>query len=186
MTTDKRFAWVDLETTGSNEEIDQVIEVGIALANSIGDEFPYGVMSFVAHVEYEQIKAAPIAVQKMHEKNDLWADALKTKKTVAEIDESIDRWFAAITGENPDSQFILCGSGVGHFDSRFIRRQLPLFAKWLTYWTIDVGVIRRFLRFCDIDMPPAEDVKTHRALDDALFHMDEGRRYREIIMRSDG
>ena len=181
--SNKRYAWVDLETTGSNEDTDQIIEVGVALAESIGDEFPYAVASYAVHVDYEQIKAAPVAVQEMHEKNDLWADAIRSKVTVTEVDRIIDRWLAALTGEKPERQFILCGSGVGHFDSRFIRRQMPLFSGWLTYWTIDVGVVRRFLRLCDIDVPHGEEGKKHRALDDALRHMDEGRLYREIIMK---
>lgn len=35
--------------------------------------------------------------------------------------------------------FILCGSGVSHFDRRFLAEHMPRLTKWFRYYSIDVG-----------------------------------------------
>lgn len=178
MDKDRWYAWIDLETTGSDPDEDAILEVGIALSR---DDFePKIAAKWILGFAEPTATTNPRVVQ-MHTRNGLWRDVAESSLALHEADEQIDAWLHWATSELPDRRLIFAGSGVGHFDGRFIRPKLPKLDAWLTYWTLDVGVIRRFLPMCGIAVPDAEVTKPHRALDDALHHMEEARRYRELI-----
>lgn len=173
--TDKLYAWLDLETTGSDERRDSILEIGIAISDATFH--PMATFERVIKCSPHARDAAPIRVREMHDANGLWTAALASSFEVDEADREAMMWLKSYT----DEQFILAGSGVGHFDSRFLRQHMPATARRLTYWPMDVGVIRRFLPLCGFDVPPAEDGKPHRALADALHHMDEVRLYLGMV-----
>lgn len=75
----------------------------------------------------------------------------------------------------------LAGSGVSHFDRRFIRAQMPKLDNRLTYWAYDVGSVRRFLRLYGLPIMVEHDAKTHRALDDVKAHIEEARYYGRLL-----
>jgi oligoribonuclease len=176
---DRQYAWIDLETTGSEPGQDQVLEVGIVLTRASFD--PYQVRSWVAHYDIEDAQHASKVVFDMHTANGLWEAADESGWTIEEIDSQIDAWLRTTTASYPHRKVILCGSGVSHFDRRFIRRHLPQLDAWLTYYAIDVGVIRRFLRLAGIDVRDVGERKKHRAIDDALQHAAEARHYMGLI-----
>jgi oligoribonuclease (3'-5' exoribonuclease) len=139
----------------------------------------------------------------MHYDNGLWDDVRNTpaNHTVWDLDgrmeaeighvaHSWDFWHQK-NGEFNDPQFILCGSGVSHFDSRHIKYHFPRFWQCLkgydheTKPTIDVGVVRRFTnafippvgeRFTK----PAESIK-HRAMDDVNQIIQEAERMKTVL-----
>lgn len=176
--TDKLYAWLDLETTGSDERRDGILEIGIAVSDATFH--PMATFERVIKCSPHARDAAPMRVREMHDANGLWAAALASSHEIDEVDREATAWLRKLS----DDQLILAGSGVGHFDSRFLRQHMPATARRLTYWTMDVGVIRRFLPLCGYDVPPAEDGKPHRALADALHHMDEMRLYLRMIERA--
>lgn len=174
--TDKLYAWLDLETTGSDERQDKILEIGIAISGL--DFHPVATFERVIGITQHARDAAPVRVREMHDANGLWAEAMASTNEIDVVDRDCWAW---LRKHSPIAQLILAGSGVGHFDSRFLRQWMPATARCLTYWTMDVGVIRRFLPLCGIDVPPAEDGKPHRALADALHHMEEMRLYRGMV-----
>lgn len=176
---DRWYAWVDLETTGSDPDEDAILEVGIALSRADFEPSPPAARWVLGFAEPND-RTNP-RVRQMHTDNGLWREVAESQLTLADADSEIDAWLRWATGERPRKRLIFSGSGVGHFDGRFIRPLLPKLDAWLTYWTIDVGVIRRFLPMAGIDVPDAESTKAHRALDDALHHMAEARLYRDLI-----
>lgn len=180
------LAWVDLETTGTDENRDPIIEVGFVLTDI--DLQPVHTYSAVVQPRVPLstlMTEMPPVVREMHEANGL-LDALRADEGVP-LDMVERDLIDIFKRENIDKHAILlAGSGVGHFDLRFIRRQMPEFAKWLAYAVIDIGVIRRFLRdVCDnADAVPASGdaaTKTHRALDDVYQHLNEARHYRTML-----
>jgi oligoribonuclease (3'-5' exoribonuclease) len=66
---------------------------------------------------------------------------------------------------------ILAGSGVSHFDNRFIKVQLPVSSKCLTFWSWDIGAVRRFLECAGVK--GVKNVKKHRAMDDIEQHIQD-------------
>lgn len=174
--------WLDLETTGSDESKDSIIEVGCILTTPDLVEVDEG-RSWVV-VPTDEALGRMLrngTVRAMHEKNGLLQEVLdqsgglKPHKVADEIVGYLDHFDA--------QPAVLAGSGVGHFDRRFIKRWLPLVDVALRHWCIDVGVVRRsYAMWTDTEQVVPQHVpgKTHRALDDARFHLEEARMWRRM------
>jgi oligoribonuclease len=172
--------WCDLETTGSSEKDgDEIIEIGCILTTH--DLIEIGDYTSV-------VKPSPLGlgrmmqnqiVREMHEKNGLLPevlvarDALKPHKVAMELLDFLDE------GGAKKGKLVLAGSGVGHFDRRFIDRYMPQLSQYLRYWCIDIGVIRRAHdMWVGTTVSVENDNKTHRAIDDAYCHLREARAFR--------
>jgi oligoribonuclease (3'-5' exoribonuclease) len=133
-------------------------------------------------------------VREMHTKNGLF-DAIQKAADVrlgdygdaSYINFEILGWLESHvpTIAGPDRQEIaLGGSGVSHFDVRWINEYLPAFGMNLHRCTVDVGVIRRFIENV-AGVPGLVPVQhrdlSHRALDDARDHLAEARVYRSMF-----
>ena len=138
MTTTPEWAcWLDLETAGSNETLDPILEVGAVLCRNE--------------------PGMPI-----------------------EHDGEFSSLLRQRCGGN---HVALAGSGVGHFDRRFIRAQMPRTDKRFTYWAYDLGVIRRLFDRVHPDLvrPLPAGGKAHRGLADALDHRAEWLHYEALL-----
>lgn len=120
-------------------------------------------------------------VREMHSANGLWSEATTSEDAWAlhDADAAVVNWIRELTGS--DAQLPLLGSGVGHMDQPWVKACLPRLAAATTYWTLDVGVLRRTLELAGrddlVDMVTDVDAKPHRGLDDARLHLTEMRRY---------
>lgn len=188
--------WVDLETAGTDERRDPILEIGWVITTP------------TLHPLYE--KSLPIRphcwrhphphwndstwpngadpaqwdefVRDMHTNNGLidTIDALGYENHSDVQDAVIDS--LARFGKKHD--YMLAGSGVSHFDRRFIKAQMPDLEKWLQYPNLDVGVLRRAWQLWSIPgayYPSDNDSKTHRALDDIRCHLSEARYWCDFI-----
>lgn len=178
----EHLAWLDLETTGTDEHDDCIIEIGVVLTDAECNE----VSTFTTPVWLDdaatwRAKAAP-EVQRMHDANGLWAD-LEYGSPIEVVDDLAATWLISAAGSK--AHVGLAGSGVAHFDRRFLAVQMPKLARRFTYWALDVGVVRRAFTFAGRDdlIPSTGDgtTKTHRALDDARQHLAEFRCYRDLF-----
>ena len=170
--------WLDLETTGSDETNDCIIEVGCILTTHDLTE----IAEFTSVVKPEPLGLGRMLqndiVRAMHEKNGLLTDVLAT--TDADKPHVVTRRLLDWLQSNGAAQgkTVLAGSGVGHFDIRFIRRYMPQLARFLRYWVIDIGSIRRAHdMWVGTTISTANDGKTHRALDDVRCHLAEARAF---------
>jgi oligoribonuclease (3'-5' exoribonuclease) len=73
------------------------------------------------------------------------------------------------------SHIKLAGSGVPHFDRKFIKRDLPFFDSTLTHYALDIGSTRRQLELAGITISTNFGFKSHRAVEDAAMHAQEMR-----------
>jgi oligoribonuclease len=175
----KYIFWIDLETTGSDLDTvnehsgvrtrHEIIEIGAVIT-----DMKLNVHDGRSHVIGHQIdmeNVAPVVVD-MHTKNGLWKDVAKSTLTIGEADNELAEWIKRFNGND---HMAFAGSGIMHFDRKFIRRDLPLLDKRITHWGLDVGVIRRTFKFLLGSEEWPEDNKSHRAIDDALFHIEEMR-----------
>lgn len=181
MSEPRNFAFVDLETTGTDEDRDFILEVGVVITDLDLNELDRDswTVSHPRESGWAQRLDANPHVHRMHTDNGLLEDVKKDGRPVDQVEGGL----AGLLGYYADGgRVALAGSGVGHFDSRFIRRHLPNVARLLTYWTIDVGVIRRTLHYCNAGhLVPDAPEKSHRALDDALHHLREARHYFDVL-----
>lgn len=187
-TNNDYLLWLDLETTGSDEAKDCIIEVGCVLTTEVLDTISAWTCVVRPTAEgYGRLMLNP-TVREMHEKNGL----LPMMRELAALEEGewprpdqAAKQLLAWLEDNGARQgrTVLAGSGVGHFDRRFLDRYMPQVSRFLRYWCIDIGVVRRAHgMWVGSEVSTANDAKTHRALDDAYCHLDEARAFRNLWM----
>lgn len=181
-------AWLDLETAGTDEH-DPILEVGVVLCRNEPDMPIVSERAWVPRMCEAELGtvmlSAPPIIADMHDRNGLWrhleaAVYDDTAPNLAAIDADLAEWLRSTCGS---SHVALAGSGVSHFDRRFIRAQMPRTDRRLTYWAYDVGVVRRLLEVVAPSMvrPIPDGGKAHRALDDARDHRAEWVHYSTAI-----
>lgn len=160
---------LDLETSGLNEQKDQILEVA-AIFGSIKDgKFTerkrfVRVLPLITNIEDWDEK-----VVEMHSANGLIAEALKAKKADT-YENAFSRCDRELQGNAPSlptykARWTLLGNSV-HFDLRFVRRVFPVFAGHLSHRVIDVSSTRLF---CEgLGMATEHTTPPHRALPDVL------------------
>ena len=164
--------WLDLETSGSGDDA-LIFEVGMAVTGP-GPNFDILASTDIVLAHTLPLAMDPVVID-MHTKNGLFEE-IKTHGVSAEEAENQISQFIHETFGFSKQHVVLAGSGVGHFDRKFIKRDWPWLDKRLAYFCYDVGVLRRFLRMVGITTPETKtDQLTHRALDDVFDHINEAR-----------
>lgn len=174
MSRDPRYyVWLDLETSGLDPRVHEILELGAVITTP--DLFELS--RFHRVIQPESVawqQHMDEYVTEMHTGSGLLDELLDSPLTTRDVDRFFAEMFGAM-GEPGD--FVLAGSGVSHFDRRFLDSQMPELAAFFAYYTIDVGILRRTMR--DIvgrsDLLLPEVPKPHRAMEDALLHLEEMR-----------
>lgn len=191
---DDLILFLDLETTGTDEKKDDIIEVGLSLLDATKDDYPeignYSQVINPRDSAFLRMMDTKV-VREMHEANGLLSEILRLR-TDGQTTDAESRFFSPGAAEldiltwlkiyvgSDRSHIPLGGSGVLHFDRRFIKEWFPAFDNRLTHWAYDVGVLRRTFQKAGVKYA-SMDAKTHRALDDARVHAEEWRWYQGII-----
>jgi oligoribonuclease len=173
------LVWLDLETTGSDENKDCILELGFVITDEALTMKDYHGYVIRQDAEAWRSVVDPV-VREMHDANGLWDD-VAGPSALHELDAGSEAMavFQALGGKH---DFLLCGSGVSHFDRRFLKEHMPRFERWFRYYSIDVGVLRRSLELIGRTdaLLPKQD-KAHRALDDARYHLEEMRHIKSVL-----
>lgn len=183
----KYLAWIDLETNAGDPQ--QILEFAMVVTDAFS---PWAELadfeSVVQPVTADALVGMPPVVEKMHTDNGLLA-AIEAGEGIdlTLTDEMAAQMLGAI-GE--PHEFLIAGSGVAHFDRAIVRASMPKLNKFLQYPALDVGVIRRALRFAGRDdlstKPPSSDSSPrqdipHRAMADIRDHMAEWQLYAHLL-----
>lgn len=177
---------LDLETTGTSVPEDEIIEVGLVLLSTDTGypEIDAGEWVIVPSDEAFMRMMKNDVVRNMHESNGLLDDihSGRGKHSHSRIDVEADiiRFLNKHT-DGDTTHIPYGGSGVSHFDRRFIKHFLPYLDSRITHWAYDVGVMRRMFIKAGAPYAALEGSKTHRALDDARVHADEFRWYQSFL-----
>lgn len=183
----KYMLWVDLETTGTDERMDSIIEFGWILTDSVGVLMNEGATVIQPSSSgLHRLYYGPRVVFEMHRDNGLLLD-LRNGEDI----HKFDRRFSAFLLEAGlhRGNAILAGSGVSHFDDRFLKVQLPMIRNRLAYPCLDVGQFRRVLKLAgrsDLVDEEQANAKTHRGLDDIRAHRAEYLTYVEWLHQLQG
>lgn len=201
--------WLDIETNGGDERSDgRILQIGVYATQSTPDLAPLweyeSLCSLpIEDMEYEEklrpeltgidalvlagkrcLERMPPVVIKMHNENGL---ADEWTRMMSKPDSYNNCHLRKVQNDIMDRidgrKVALAGSGVSHFDVRFLRVFFPKLVdpSTSTYYQYDVGNVRRFLSLAgrgDL-IPKAGDATTklHRGLADAKQHAEEARVY---------
>lgn len=183
MATSPYLIWIDLEMTGLNPNKDKILEIAVIVTDNN--------LNIVDQSTDLVIHQSKIILNRMdswckihHGKSGLTEKVLKSNVSTKEVREKlsviIKKYCDRKTG-------ILCGSSV-YVDRMFIRKHFPLVDKYLNYRMIDVTSIKELAKrwypkevseFLD----NKEDIKSHRALDDIKWSINELKFYRKTIFK---
>ena len=173
-----KICWLDLETEGADAATCLILEVGMVVTTVDLQEVERyeGVVGLNGATDPDYADAH---VRVIHVANGL--DALVRASTKSSEDVEREA-IGVLSRHGKPGEFILAGSGVGHFDKRFLANQMPVLHSWFRYYVYDVGVVRRLLVSAGrADLVGEKPNKPHRALGDALLHLEEWRRYVALV-----
>lgn len=164
---------LDLETSGLDEQGDQVLEVAARFGRITLEGWREDGVVFERVLPLiTDVRGWHPAVVDMHAKNGLIAAASALGKKQGEVPYSVsfqecDAELKSIADSlaEPSAKFTLLGNTV-HFDLRFVRRVFPEFSKRLSHRVIDVSSIRLF---CEgLGKAHVKGEPAHRAMPDVL------------------
>lgn len=171
------LVWVDLETTGLNEEKDQILEVAVIITEDDLTELwsyatPISVSDYILDNMSEWCK-------KQHAESGLITDVREgPAKGLVEVEQDL---VAALNSYDNEEMPVLAGSSV-HFDRKFLKRHLPKFHDCLHYRNVDVSTLKELFRKWGLPKWEREGEKTHRALNDLKGSIEELSFYREFLL----
>lgn len=173
-----RIIWVDCEMTGLDKERDALVEIAVLVTdgdlNILGDG-----VDVVVRPPAEAVAGMGEFVRNMHTTSGL-----------------IDEWDAGLTPDEAARQCLeyvrehcpeqgkapLAGNSVGT-DRVFLEKDVPDFAAWLSYRTIDVSSLKELARrwFPRVYFNTPTKHGGHRALADIRESIQELKYYREVL-----
>lgn len=179
-----RLLWLDFESTSlpvGNDFTDvHVLEVA-AIVTTL-DLTQLAGMSDVIKMTtpaYAVLKQNPFVVE-MHTKNGLLRECVQSKDaiTLAAAEASIIEELVAAGAKK--GKVSIAGSGVAGFDFPLIKAKMPELASWLTYYSYDSGVLRRWVNvlakreiIASVSYPASGPDSSHRALPDVEAALEE-------------
>ncbi len=201
------IAWVDIETTGLDEETGQILEIAVAVTDDDLVEVLEGpsLVIEVARPDYgaltRRVAAMDPVVVEMHEKSGL-LEALRHPDFCVSLEEAERRcadFFMSSPFRSRGQRYVsidecsatlrempLAGSGV-HFDRRWLRRHMPVLEGLFHYRNLDVSSLKEAAkRWAPLvyDTRP-RDEKAHRAMPDVRHSIEELRHYRRFLFGRD-
>ena len=185
-----RLVFLDLETTTTepNDPVAAILEVGLTVTDIAGRVVSEkNFVNWMPDYHRERVTGWDEVVLRMHTKNDLLFEVLNQHEDY-DLQEEILEWMNTreFADDNPshpkpeDEIYQLAGSGVSHFDRRWLRAELPRVSDRFTHWAIDVGSDRRMLEWHAPELMWGfhEHHKTHRAL---MCNKDAIRMYQNMV-----
>ena len=170
------LVWLDLEMTGLDPALDDILEVYAHLA-SFNEPFDLeapGISSahYEAVLRFRDWWHVSDFIVDMHARSGLLLETMTTKceLTYKDVDRELCDAFV-----RDDRRLILAGSSV-HFDLAFVRRRFPLFAAKLSHRVFDTSALK--LAALAYGMPSEEtkeEDKAHRAKADVYESVEQGR-----------
>lgn len=171
----ERFVAIDLETTGLNPQVHNVLEVACVVTDA--DFEPLEIETWLFHFNYNPAIHGGISqkVVQMHTDNGLWdecraAERGKTSEERIALWREIEHFIVHAGGQDAP----LLGSNPG-FDRLWLEHKAPNVASLVHYRSLDVNSL--YLLEGSADNKPCG----HRALDDVLADLEVCKRWRGLL-----
>lgn len=186
----RTLAWVDIETTGTDEDKDAILELGIVVTPMPNFDDPdyqhgwyqgvpdLGVLASFTRVcrpsrDVSLHNISPY-VWNLHQENGLWNESMNSEDSF----EDIIREGAHFMKQHQAFGSPMCGNSI-HFDRRFLQAGAPDFVKLFHYRNLDVSSIKNMVNHHLGQVPPWQEPakKPHRVLEDLHNTLEEYRYY---------
>ena len=166
----KYLTWVDLETTGLDPEVDDILEIGMVLTDqnyTILAEESVVISIGIDRLKY-QFQRCEEVVCDMHIYNGLWHEVSEAEDDInvvmSKLYGMMQLWYP--NGEKP----AMCGNSLTH-DRIFLRKYMPALDGLFHYRNYDMSSVREFMRdqFPETEAhePPRNSSnRKHRVIDD--------------------
>lgn len=172
-----RLVWIDIETTGLDPDLDELMEVGVVVTTE--DLRIVGEYSEVLRVGDGATKLMHPSVHAMHTKNGLISECRSAHRTLSQAEQGIVAWLERFVESDTSP---MCGSSV-HFDRSFLKVNMPYVVEFCTYRNIDVSTVKelcaRWWPHSEAWKVKPEANKKHRAVPDLYDSIAELKFFKE-------
>lgn len=186
--------WLDLETTGLDPNIHDILEIGAVVTNADLVEIPGAQFQCViTQPELSLVGIDPFVIN-MHLENGLFEECADANRSVplAHAQHLLTsfavahRCFDCFDAEGKAYRTPLCGS-TPSFDRGFLRVEMPGFERKLSHHHVDASSFKELARRAGLAAwLPREDAfpgRKHRALPDLYYSLAVCRIERELLQR---
>ena len=166
------LVWIDLEMTGLNPKVDQILEFAIIITDAelnILEE-----ASYVIGQSVEVVENMNDWCKKYHGKSGLTDNVLNSDLTLNEVKRMALKIIKKHTVKNKAP---LCGNSIGQ-DKAFLTEHMPEIVEYLHYRVIDVSSVSELVRRWGGE--EFEKDSSHRAIEDIKDSIDELQHYRQL------
>jgi oligoribonuclease len=174
-----RIVWIDLEMTGLDPLIDEVIEIATIITDNELNVIAIG-PELILHQCKSRWDKMDEWNRNQHGKSGLWDKVLSSEITCKQAEEQT---LAFIKQYVPPKAVPLAGNSVWQ-DRRFLNRYMPSIDEYLHYRIIDVSTIKE----CVSRWYPSPKVfvkkESHRAIDDIKESIEELSFFRQHYFQS--
>jgi len=180
ITDENNLIWIDLEMTGLEPQMDQIIEIATVVTDKNLEILAQGPVIAVQQ---------PLSVMNAmddwntthHGDSGLTQRVLKSKDTIGDAEEETLQFLMkyVVPGKSP-----MCGNSICQ-DRRFMARLMPELEGFFHYRNLDVSTLKELARLWKSDIVSGFTKKgAHLALDDILESIEELKYYREHFIQN--
>lgn len=172
--------WIDVETTGLDEEKDALLELGIIVTDDALEEVARASWVTNQARRWDPNEISP-TVREMHRSNNLWTESIFDGVRPDEVDRLA--WnFACCHASGENANRVPAGTNV-KFDLGFLTKHARILRQSLHYRALDVSALNeaawRFWPQVHAGRPPKRNI--HRALPDLEDSIATARYYRDTL-----
>ncbi|MCP8351775.1 oligoribonuclease [Candidatus Synchoanobacter obligatus] len=178
--TNEVWVWLDLEMTGLNVEVDQILEVSCILTTTDLSVYSGVAFSEVVHYGEDVLEGMSDWCIEHHGNSGLSQAVRESHKSLAEVEKKLIEYIQSQT--LPTNVLYLAGNSI-HTDRAFVKRYMPGLESILHYRMLDVTAIAMFAY--SMGIPAFEKRSSHRALDDIKDSIQELRHYKDRLGRAE-
>ncbi len=176
MTKTELIVWMDLEMTGLNPKVDEIVEIATVITDS-DLNILYEGPDLVVKPSQSSIDQMGDYVRSMHTKSGLLSKIMNSEVLLADAKQATLNFLMEHVKERESP---LAGNSIGT-DRRFLLEYMPEVEEYLHYRSIDVSTIKELVKrwFPKVEIP--KKFQVHRALDDIKESINELSFYRNTV-----
>jgi oligoribonuclease len=180
MKDDNNLVWIDLEMTGLNPFVDQILEVATIITDSQLEILANGPV--IAIHQPEEVLAAMDRWNAEHHRSSGLVDRVRQstytcRQAELETLAFVQMWVG-------DRVSPMCGNSVWH-DRRFLARFMPELEHYFHYRNIDVSTLKELALRWAPDLAKFNKENRHLALDDIRESIAELKHYGDYFIKKD-
>jgi len=171
--------WIDLEMTGLEPELDQIIEIATIVTNSRLEIIAEGPV-FAIHQPDEILDAMDEWNTRQHNGSGLVA---RIKASTTTLEEAQSKTIAFLSEYVPKKRSPMCGNSICQ-DRRFMARLMPELEAYFHYRNLDVSTLKELAnRWAPSVASGVTKASSHLAMDDIRDSINELIHYRQHFIK---